>query len=67
MNKKTHPIEEGWLHATLTMSKGTIDENAVKNIMTGGKIDDYDFPLFQVKGRTIKAIYRRKIFNASLN
>lgn len=64
MNKKTHPISDGWLHTKLTLNNkeplGGKGIAYVKGMLTAQTPDAYEFAQFEQHGATVKAIYRKK-------
>lgn len=69
MNKKTHPISEGWLHAKLTLNNkeplGDKGIAGIKALLTCKDPDAYEFAQFEQHGPTVKAIYRKKAHPAA--
>jgi len=63
--KKQYPTAEGWIYAKLTLSSAEAlgDEGiaAMKDLMSGGETGAHEFPVLEQHGKTIKAIYRRKL------
>lgn len=64
MNKKTHPISDGWLHLKLTMNSseplGYKSIDYIEGMCAAHAPENYEFAQFKQHGATIKAIYRKK-------
>lgn len=60
MSKKLFPPSRGWLHTTMTLkTSDPVDQDEVKKLCSGGKLDDYEFALLHQHCRAVKIVYRK--------
>jgi hypothetical protein len=58
--KKQYPTKSGWNRTLMTLyTPDPVDVDEAKNLFSGGKPEDYEFPVIEQQGRKVKVIYRK--------
>ena len=58
--KKQYPTKSGWNRTLMTLyTPDPVDVDEAKKLLSGGKPEDYEFPVLEQQGRKVKIIYRK--------
>lgn len=59
-NKNLYPASRGWIRSSMTLkTSDPVDHDEVKKLCSGGKPEDYEFPIISQHCRTVKIVFRK--------
>jgi hypothetical protein len=53
-----YPLRDGWLRAKI--AGVAVSDELVRTILSGGRPDDYDFPVLECEGHKARVVFRRR-------